>query len=112
MSSADRPSGHTALGDGIEFDRIREIWTRLGRRAALSGDDCALVPFEGTTLAVSTDMAIEGTPFRCRIFGQTDPPTRAVRISPRLKVAQMASSFLQRPFIPPSQLWGKPVTQG
>lgn len=64
MASAERPSGHTALGDGIEFDRIREIWARLGRRAALSGDDCALVPFGGATLAVSTDMAIEGTHFR------------------------------------------------
>jgi thiamine-monophosphate kinase len=58
------PADHTALGEGPEFDRIRAIWTRLGRRAAVSGDDCALVPFGGTTLAVSTDMAVDGTHFQ------------------------------------------------
>jgi thiamine-monophosphate kinase len=55
---------HTRLGRGAEFDRIRAIWERLGSRAALSGDDCALFPFGQDLLAISTDMAVEGTHFR------------------------------------------------
>ncbi len=55
---------HTHLGDGAEFDRIRAIWERLGERAAPSGDDCALMPFEDALLAISTDLAVEGTHFR------------------------------------------------
>jgi thiamine-monophosphate kinase len=47
-----------------EFDRLREIFTRLGTRAHELGDDCALVPVGGTTLALSIDCSIEGIHFR------------------------------------------------
>ncbi|HTI05644.1 MAG TPA: thiamine-phosphate kinase [Gemmatimonadales bacterium] len=55
------------LGPGVEFDRIRAI---LGRLAELLpnnqalGDDCALVPFGDTTLALSIDASLEGVHFR------------------------------------------------
>ncbi|KPJ99080.1 MAG: hypothetical protein AMS20_15960 [Gemmatimonas sp. SG8_28] len=55
---------HTRLGVGAEFDRIRAIWERLGSRAAPAGDDCALLPLGEDLLAISTDMAVEGTHFR------------------------------------------------
>ncbi len=55
---------HTALGSGGEFDRIRAIWRRLGERASPAGDDCALVSVGGVPLAISTDVAVEGTHFR------------------------------------------------
>ncbi|MDH3456961.1 MAG: thiamine-phosphate kinase [Gemmatimonadota bacterium] len=55
---------HTALGPGGEFDRIRAVLKRLGLRAASSGDDCALVTIGDQHLAISTDLAIEGTHFR------------------------------------------------
>ena len=57
-------TSHTALGEGAEFDRIRAIWNRLGERATPSGDDCALIPCGDALLAISTDMAVEGTHFR------------------------------------------------
>jgi thiamine-monophosphate kinase len=45
-----------------EFELIERFFTRPARRATLGvGDDCALLqPTPGTTLAVSTDMLIEG----------------------------------------------------
>lgn len=52
------------LGSGIEFDRIRAIFERLGGRGGALGDDCALVTIGGTALALSTDLAVEGTHFR------------------------------------------------
>lgn len=52
------------LGSGPEFDKIRGIWQALGDRAELGGDDCAIVKVGNETLAISTDMAIEGTHFR------------------------------------------------
>ena len=55
---------HTALGSGGEFDRIRGIWKALGDRAAGLGDDCAIVQVGGATLAVSSDLSVEGTHFR------------------------------------------------
>ncbi len=55
---------HTRLGPGGEFDRIRAVFERLGSRAASSGDDCALVTIGDEHLAISTDLAIEGTHFR------------------------------------------------
>ena len=55
---------HTRLGPGAEFDRIRGIWERLGARAAPAGDDCAFVPLGDQVLAISTDLAVEGTHFR------------------------------------------------
>jgi thiamine-monophosphate kinase len=53
----------TAKGKG-EFDRLREIFARLGPRAGELGDDCALVPLGGTTLALSIDCSLEGVHFR------------------------------------------------
>src|SRR6267143_508654 len=47
-----------------EFDRLREIFARLGSRAGELGDDCALVPLGGTTLALSIDCSLEGVHFR------------------------------------------------
>jgi thiamine-monophosphate kinase len=55
---------HTGLGTGVEFDRIRAVWRRLGERAAHLGDDCALVEVGGEHLAFSTDLVVEGTHFR------------------------------------------------
>jgi thiamine-monophosphate kinase len=48
-----------------EFELIERFFTRPARRATLGvGDDCALLqPTPGTTLAVSTDMLIEGRHF-------------------------------------------------
>jgi len=53
----------SAKGKG-EFDRLREIFARLGPRAGELGDDCALVPLGGTRLALSIDCSIEGIHFR------------------------------------------------
>jgi len=52
------------LGAGVEFDRIRAIAAGLGARARGLGDDCALLPGRGETLAVSTDASVEGVHFR------------------------------------------------
>ncbi len=52
------------LGGGPEFDRIRAIARRLGAHAAELGDDCALVEHGGATLALSTDVSVEGVHFR------------------------------------------------
>src|SRR3954451_16417613 len=56
-----------------EFELIERFFTRPAGRATLGvGDDCALLqPAPGTTLAVSTDMLIEG-----RHFLSTVPPDR------------------------------------
>jgi thiamine-monophosphate kinase len=50
--------------EGGEFDRLREIFARLGPRADELGDDCALVSLGGTTLALSIDCSLEGVHFR------------------------------------------------
>lgn len=55
--------GGPALGPGTEFDRIRAIASRLGPRARGLGDDCALVSVAGAPLAISVDLAVEGTHF-------------------------------------------------
>ena len=52
------------LGSGPEFDRIRAIARALGDRAAGLGDDCALIAFGEESLAVSTDLSIDGVHFR------------------------------------------------
>ena len=56
-----------------EFELIERFFTRPARRATLGvGDDCAILkPTPDTTLAVSTDMLIEG-----RHFLSTVPPDR------------------------------------
>jgi thiamine-monophosphate kinase len=60
-SSSDPGS---ALGPGPEFDRIRGIARVLGDRARGLGDDCALLPDGEGTVAVSTDVSVEGVHFR------------------------------------------------
>jgi len=55
------------LGPGKEFDRIRAIMDRLAKLQpdhAPLGDDCALVPVSGTTLALSIDASVEDVHFR------------------------------------------------
>jgi thiamine-monophosphate kinase len=55
------------LGPGKEFDRIRAIMSRVDELLPGNqplGDDCALIPIGGTTLALSIDNAIEGVHFR------------------------------------------------
>jgi thiamine-monophosphate kinase len=51
------------LGPGGEFDRIRAIWARLGRRAAGVGGDAAVVSMGGARLALSCDASLEGRHF-------------------------------------------------
>jgi thiamine-monophosphate kinase len=53
-----------ALGPGAEFDRIRAIARALGERAQGLGDDCALLADGEATLAISTDVSVEGVHFR------------------------------------------------
>lgn len=52
------------LGAGGEFDRLRAVFARLGAAASGLGDDCALVPVGGRTLAVSIDLSLERVHFR------------------------------------------------
>lgn len=53
-----------ALGPGAEFDRIRAIGRILGVRAGDLDDDCALLSPGPGTLALSTDVSVEGVHFR------------------------------------------------
>jgi thiamine-monophosphate kinase len=53
-----------ALGPGPEFDLIRAIARVLGPAAGPLDDDCALIPDGDTTLALSTDVSVEGVHFR------------------------------------------------
>ena len=55
------------LGPGKEFDRIRGILTQIAeisRNANDLGDDCALIPLDSTTIAVSIDNSLENIHFR------------------------------------------------
>src|SRR5215208_5672466 len=54
----------SALGPGVEFDRIRRIARQLGSRAAQLGDDCAFIGIGDEHLAVSTDISVEAVHFR------------------------------------------------
>lgn len=63
MSPGGR-SDAVALGPGAEFDRIRRIAGVLGERARGLGDDCALLTDGDRTLALSTDISVEGIHFR------------------------------------------------
>ena len=55
---------HLGIGAGGEFDLLRAVFRRLGATAGDVGDDCALVPLGGRTLAVSVDLSLEGVHFR------------------------------------------------
>ncbi|HMH84216.1 MAG TPA: thiamine-phosphate kinase [Gemmatimonadales bacterium] len=52
------------LGPGGEFDRLRAIFATLGAAGRDLGDDCALLPVGGRTLAVTIDLSLEGVHFR------------------------------------------------
>ena len=52
------------LGAGGEFDRLRAIFATLGAAGRDLGDDCALLPVGGRTLAISIDLSLEGVHFR------------------------------------------------
>jgi thiamine-monophosphate kinase len=52
------------LGAGGEFDRLRAIFAALGAAGRDLGDDCALLPVGGRTLALSIDLSLEGVHFR------------------------------------------------
>jgi thiamine-monophosphate kinase len=67
----------SALGPGPEFDRIRRIARALGDRAQGLGDDCALLPDGDGTLAVSTDLSVEGVHFRLDWIGHAEVGWRA-----------------------------------
>ena len=54
----------TPLGRGREFDRIRAIAAALGPRAPELGNDCAFIKTGDTTLALTTDVSVEGIHFR------------------------------------------------
>jgi len=51
-------------GPGGEFDRLRAIFATLGAAGRDLGDDCALLPVGGRTLAISIDLSLEGVHFR------------------------------------------------
>ena len=71
-----------------EFELIERFFTRPARRAALGvGDDCALLqPTPGATLAVSTDMLIEG-----RHFLSTVPPDRLAHKALAVNLSDLAA---------------------
>lgn len=52
------------LGSGGEFDRLRAIFAALGAAGRDLGDDCALLPVGGRTLAISIDLSLEAVHFR------------------------------------------------
>ena len=56
--------GSLRLGPGGEFDRLRAIFAALGTAGRDLGDDCALLPVGGRTLAISIDLSLEGVHFR------------------------------------------------
>lgn len=49
---------------GGEFDVLRAIFAALGAAGRDLGDDCALLPVGGRTLAISIDLSLEGVHFR------------------------------------------------
>jgi thiamine-monophosphate kinase len=55
---------HLWLGGGLEFDRIRSIYARLGATGYGLGDDCALLRADKATIALSIDISVEGVHFR------------------------------------------------
>lgn len=62
---SDKPGSLSLpLGPGAEFDRIRRIAERLGDKAGELGDDCGLISLGGKTLAISSDLSVEGVHFR------------------------------------------------
>jgi thiamine-monophosphate kinase len=75
-----------------EFELIERFFTRPARRATLGvGDDCALLqPTPGTTLAVSTDMLVEG-----RHFLSTVPADRLAHKALAVNLSDLAACGAQ-----------------
>jgi thiamine-monophosphate kinase len=76
------------MADLGEFELIDRFFTRPARRATLGvGDDCALLqPTAGATLAVSTDMLVEG-----RHFLSTVAPERLGHKSLAVSLSDLAA---------------------
>ena len=76
------------MADLGEFELIERFFTRPARRATLGvGDDCALLqPTPGSTLAVSTDMLIEG-----RHFLSTVPADRLAHKALAVNLSDLAA---------------------
>ena len=75
-----------------EFELIERFFSRPARRATLGvGDDCALLQTTpGTTLAVSTDMLVEG-----RHFLSTVPPDRLAHKALAVNLSDLAACGAQ-----------------
>jgi thiamine-monophosphate kinase len=67
----------SALGPGVEFDRIRGIVRMLGDRAAGLGDDCGLISHGDEFFALSTDTSVEQVHFRLEWIGLEEVGWRA-----------------------------------
>lgn len=65
------------LGEGGEFDRIRDILAVLGSAAHDIGDDAARVPEGIGTLVISTDTSVEGVHFESAWLSDADIGWRA-----------------------------------
>jgi thiamine-monophosphate kinase len=73
-----RESGqNSALGPGVEFDRIRGIVRLLGDKAAGLGDDCGLIREGDQFVALSTDVSVEQVHFRLDWIGLQEVGWRA-----------------------------------
>ncbi|HWL40687.1 MAG TPA: thiamine-phosphate kinase [Gemmatimonadaceae bacterium] len=63
--SDKREPGHIGLGQGIEFDLIRQLLAEWGESAHGIGDDAAIVQVPpGEKLVVTTDTSVDGIHFR------------------------------------------------
>lgn len=65
------------LGEGREFDLIRSIASRLGPRARGLGDDCAVIPFGGTSLVLTTDLTVQDVHYRNKWLTPAEAGRRA-----------------------------------
>jgi thiamine-monophosphate kinase len=72
-------TGAVSLGSGPEFDAIRQMTARWGRRAHGIGDDAAIVRLpRGDSLVASVDTATEGVHFRAGWLTPREISYRAV----------------------------------
>ncbi len=71
----------TSLGPGAEFDRIRAIAKSLADRGPGLGSDCAFLEVGGATVALTTDVSVEGVHFRREWLSPEEIGWRAVAAS-------------------------------